>query len=878
MEILSFRAPTSGGHAVRFYDTDESLYAAVSEFLSPALRKGLPCLVIATDEHKKGIYDHLTEQGFEPAHVQFTDAQEALREIVPKDMPDPSRFERVIGSLLDRAGSPGPPYVYGEVVDLLFAEGREQAGLRLEEMWNELSAKRPFRLLCSYRNASVAESGWADAVSERHTSVMMSHEGAAGEEVARLERRVAELEREIAESQAFHERASAIVESSDDAIISKDVNGIITSWNRGAQRLYGYDASEVIGKSIAVLMPPDYTNDFPTILERLRRGERIEHYETVRVSKEGRRIQVSLTISPLKDASGRIIGASKIARDITERKQSEAALRQSEEKLAADLAEITRLHALSTRLLSPESFGSALEDVLDNAMHASGAGQGSIQIYEPASRSLEIVTQRGFQKDFVDFFCSVSADAGTACARALKTRKRVMIEDVELDREFAPHRDRARAAGFRAVQSTPLLSHDGRMLGMLSTHFAVPATLADRQERLLDIYARHAADVIERFHFERALQDADRRKDEFIAVLAHELRNPLAPVRNAAHYLKLKGLADPDVRQPLEMIDRQVNLMSRLIEDLLDVSRITRGVLELRRERVLLADLVEAAVEACRHEVDARRHVLRVDMPEEPIALYADRARLIQVLCNLITNAAKYSPPGGEIEIGARKTSKDLEISVRDKGVGIPPDKLTEIFDLFAQLDRGLERQGGGLGIGLTLARQIIELHQGTIEARSEGMGKGSEFVLHLPMLPARTPKRTTDPAQGTAIRRRVLVADDNRDAADSLALLLGRRHEVHRAYDGAMAFELASSIQPEVMLLDIGMPRMDGYEVARRVRGEPWGANVYLVALSGWGRDEDKRRAVEAGFDAHLVKPATPEALDRLLAGIALPTRKKRV
>jgi PAS domain S-box-containing protein len=703
-------------------------------------------------------------------------------------------------------------------------------------------------------------------------------ETAGPDEIARLRERIRVLEREIADSQAANARAAAIVESSDDAIISKDLNGTITSWNRGAQRLYGYDAAEVVGESIAVIMPPDHTNDFPTILERLRRGERIERYETVRVAKDGRRIQVSLTISPLKDADGNIVGASKIARDITDRKRHEEAVRQSEEKLGADLAEITRLHALSTRLLSADSFASALDDVLENAMHAAGSHQGNIQLYRPATGTLEIVAQRGFPKDFVDYFCSAAPDHGTACARALEKRRRVLIEDVDRDREFAPYRDLARTAGFRSVQSTPLLSHDGKLLGMLSTHSPEPARLTDRQERLLDIYARHAADVIERFHFERALQEADRRKDEFIAVLAHELRNPLAPVRNAAHYLKLKGLADPDVRQPLEMIDRQVNLMSRLIEDLLDVSRITRGVLELRRERVLLSDLVEGAVEACRHEVDARRHLLRVELPEEPLALYADRARLVQVFCNLITNAAKYSPPGGEIVVSARKTSQGLEISVSDKGVGIPADKLSEIFDLFAQLDRGLERQGGGLGIGLTLARQIVELHQGTIEARSEGVGKGSEFVLHLPLLPARTPKRAGGPAQSTMIRRTVLVADDNRDAADSLALLLGRGHEVHRAYDGAAAFELAATIQPEVMLLDIGMPRMDGYEVARRVRGELWGANVYLVALSGWGREEDKRRAVEAGFDAHLVKPVTPEALDRLLAGIALPTRKKRV
>ncbi|HEV8481522.1 MAG TPA: PAS domain S-box protein [Candidatus Eisenbacteria bacterium] len=671
------------------------------------------------------------------------------------------------------------------------------------------------------------------------------------------------------EAEELRMRSAAIVESSDDAIISKDLAGHITSWNPGAQRLYGYTAEEVVGRSIEVLIPSDCPNDFPNIMERLRRGERIEHYETVRVAKDGRRIDVSLTISPLRDAEGKIIGASKIARDITERKRTEAALRASEEKLAAELTEITRLHALGMRLLSGKSFDAALQDVLENAIRSCGAVAGNIQLYDKQSRTLRIAAHSGLSPAFLDCFRSVQAGDGTVCSRALEAKKRVVVEDLQKDLEFAPYRQMAAEAGVRSAQSSPLLSHEGEVLGCLNTHFAEPWKRDLRSERLLDIYARHATDVIERHRFEHALQEADRRKDEFIAVLAHELRNPLAPVRNAAHYLKLREFSDPDVRQPLEMIDRQVNLMSRLIEDLLDVSRITRGVLELRRERVMLSELVAAAAEACRHEVDGRRHEMRISLPDDPIALYADRARLIQVLCNLITNAAKYSPPGGRIDIRAVTHDQALEFSIRDQGVGIPPDKLTEIFNLFAQLDRSLEKQGGGLGIGLTLARQIMELHQGTIEARSEGLGKGSEFILRMPMLPAREPRKPNPASKPVGSRKKILVADDNRDSADSLAMLLGRRHEVHRAYDGAAALELAGSVLPDVMLLDIGMPKMDGYEVARRVRQEPWGTDMYLVALSGWGRDEDRQRAREAGFDAHLVKPATPEALDRLLAGV---------
>ncbi len=488
---------------------------------------------------------------------------------------------------------------------------------------------------------------------------------------------------------------AAIVEASDDAVVSKTVEGIITTWNAGAERIFGYPAAEAVGRPIELIVPSDRLEEEREILARIRRGQRIEHFETVRRTKDGRLLDVSLTISPVKDGSGRITGASKIARDITGRKRAEA----------------------------------------------------------------------------------------------------------------------------------------------------------EREE-------------------------STRRKDEFIAILAHELRNPLAPIRNAARFLKQRASGDPDLRRPIDMVERQVAQMSRLIDDLLDVSRISRGTLDLRRERVACAEIVEAAVDACRDDIQAKGQHLRVRVPRGPVELEADRERLVQVLCNLIGNAAKYTPTGGDIDVAVDVVSAAaLVISVRDNGIGIPPGKLTEIFDLFARVDHSLERQGG-LGIGLTLVRQLVELHGGTIEAHSEGVGHGSEFVVKLPVVVTalQAPATVAEPgAAGPALR--ILVADDNLDAAESLVLLLQMAgHDVHAVFDGNAAIGAIEELRPDVALLDIGMPGANGYEVARRVREHAWGKQVHLVALTGWSQPADRRRAEEAGFDAHLVKPVPPEALDRLLATMSGP------
>jgi signal transduction histidine kinase len=383
---------------------------------------------------------------------------------------------------------------------------------------------------------------------------------------------------------------------------------------------------------------------------------------------------------------------------------------------------------------------------------------------------------------------------------------------------------------------------------------------------------------------EQALKEADRHKDEFLAMLAHELRNPLAPIRNAVHLMKMKPLQDPQLVLSRDIIDRQLNQLSRLVDDLLDVSRITRGKINLARQRVELHELVERAVETITPAIQARGHTLEVEVPERPLAIYGDPMRLTQALGNVLGNAAKYTDAGGRITVRARRRRRDVEISVRDTGIGIVPEVLPCIFDLFTQVDQPNGRPQGGLGIGLALVRQLVEMHGGTVTASSEGPGQGSEFLIRLPLSVERADEEIDSDGQANGAaqsassaaprakaRHRILVADDNPDARESLATLLSMSgHEVFRAQDGSEALLEAERCRPNVALLDIGMPHANGYEVARRIRGEPWGRDMVLVALTGWGQESDRRRSHEAGFNSHLTKPVDPHVLDELLERVS--------
>ena len=385
-------------------------------------------------------------------------------------------------------------------------------------------------------------------------------------------------------------------------------------------------------------------------------------------------------------------------------------------------------------------------------------------------------------------------------------------------------------------------------------------------------FATVTRDVTEQKRLEQSLRDADRRKNELLATLAHELRNPLAPIRNAVEILRLKGPPDPTLESARTMIDRQLTHLIRLIDDLLDLSRIDRGRLQVRRERVALAEVLERALESSRPRLELAHHTLQLSLPPEPVWLDADPIRLAQAFQNLLDNACKYTEPGGRIGLCAERDEAGLAVRIADSGIGIEPEHLPGVFETFSQMGSTLERSQGGLGIGLALARGLVEMHGGTIEARSAGPGQGSEFIVRLPALPhapAAQPPCPSARACGEPVAaRRILVVDDNRDIVDSLALLLRLvGNQVETAGDGLAAVEAAGRYRPDLILLDIGMPRLDGYSACRQIRAQPWGRGMAIVALTGWGQEEDRRRSREAGFDGHLVKPVEPSALIALLA-----------
>jgi signal transduction histidine kinase len=416
------------------------------------------------------------------------------------------------------------------------------------------------------------------------------------------------------------------------------------------------------------------------------------------------------------------------------------------------------------------------------------------------------------------------------------------------------------AEAWRTLGNVTLLERPTRVTTLLSaTQTAIRARSRQYQIR---------GHLSERLKNEQALRSADRRKDEFLATLGHELRNPLAPIMNSLEILKLSGAFD-DTRtlQACAVMERQVHHLNRLVDDLLEVSRITRGVIEVRKETLDLTAIVRAAIETSRPVLDNLRHDLVIDLEPTPMCVAGDAVRLTQVFANLLNNAAKYTNHGGRIAVSTRREEGEAIVSVKDNGIGIAPAVLPQVFDMFMQVDRSTRRSQGGLGIGLTLVRSLVNMHGGAVEARSEGPGLGSEFIVRLPLQldsqASMTSSRKVEPLPA----RRILIVDDSRDGGESLAMLLRvLGANVALAHSGRTALECVDTFKPDVVLLDIGMPGMDGYEVARRIRANPTNRHISLIALTGWGQDEDRKRSVAAGFNHHLVKPADIEQLRQLL------------
>ena len=632
------------------------------------------------------------------------------------------------------------------------------------------------------------------------------------------------VERERARQFMTARLLASIIESSDDAIVSKSLDGIIQSWNEGAERIFGYTAAQAVGRHISLIIPPDRISEEDRIIASLKAGERIDHFETERLRVDGSRIPVSLTISPLKNADGTVIGASKIVRDITDRKRAEAE-REKFVTLVENSTDFIGICDLAGVPFFVNRAGLAMVG-LDDMDEARRTPVASYFFPEDQHRIMQ------------EFFPSV-------------------LESGHGEVEVRFRHFKTGEARWMAYKVLALPDAWGRPVALAT----VSQDVTERR-RLEDNLVRLAKD----------LSEADRRKNEFLAMLAHELRNPLAPISNAARALQLGGDAEA-VQSAADMLERQVGQMSRLVDDLLDMSRITRGRIELRKRQVDLASIVHQAVEAVRAQYQSTNHELTVTLPSRTLQLDADPARLAQVIGNLLNNACKFTDPGGHVWLNVEEGDGEAVIRVRDNGIGIAAEHLPSLFDMFAQVDTSLERSRDGLGIGLTLVKTLVELHGGSVDARSDGPGQGSEFTVRLPLaaaLPEAVPPAPVAAATPTAVPRRVLIVDDNDDGAESLAMLLELEgHQTWKAHDGLEAITAAGRVRPDVVLLDIGLPRMNGYEACREIRKQPWGKNLFLIALTGWGQDEDRLQSRDAGFDAHMVKPVDHDTLLKFLAAL---------
>ena len=609
----------------------------------------------------------------------------------------------------------------------------------------------------------------------------------------------------------------------DYAIFLLDAGGKVMSWNPGAERLKQYAEHEILGRHFSVFYTAeDRERRWPdSELDRALREGRFED-EGWRVRKDGSRFWASVSITALRDDDGRLLAFSKITRDLSARKRVEERLRLSEERFRL-LVDGVRDYAIY--LLGP-----------DGEITSWNTGAVRIKGYE---------AQEVLGRHFSLFYTDEDVQAGRPWSELALARENGRAED----EGWRVRKDGSRF--WARVIVTSLQDEGGRPLG-----FAKVTQDLTRE--------RHAA----------SLETSARQLNDFIAVLAHELRNPLAPIRNAAKLLGMVKPGEADFEMMRLAIDRQSAALARIVDDLLDISRITRGTLEIRREPVEVGEVVARALEATRPAIDAAGQALTVELPPlGPVMVEGDELRLAQALTNILGNAARYTDRGGRIDLRVTTHERgevgEVEISVRDTGRGIEPDMLGAVFGMFVQ-GRQSHRSGAGLGVGLALARSVVELHHGSIEARSEGPGKGAEFILRLPLLRKGARKPAGRAASAGSARpsvRRVLVVDDNVDAADMLrALLEGLGHEVEAVHSGMEALAAAERFKPDVVLLDLGMPGMSGHEVASELRRRRPGSEPLIVAVTGWGKPEDRARAREAGVDVHLVKPVEEEDLREVL------------
>jgi PAS domain S-box-containing protein len=702
---------------------------------------------------------------------------------------------------------------------------------------------------------------------------------------------VAAIVREISDRQRAERalrRLAAIIESSDDAIVSKDLDGVVSSWNQGAERIFGYTAEEMIGRSIRAIIPADRQSEEDEVLARVRAGQKVDHFETVRLRKDGTLVDISLTVSPVRDASGAIVGASKVARDITERRHIEKergrllAAAEEQSRITNTLNDIGRVVSATLER------SHVVQAVTDAATAATGAEFGAFfyTVVDSDSRgSYQLYALSGAPAEAFSRFPHPRATA--IFAPTFRGEGIVRLEDVTSDPRYGQnppyHGMPDGHLPVRSYLAAPVKSRAGEVIGGLFFGHSEPGRFAEHHARLLQGIAAWAAVALENAALYLSAQEASRLKDEFLATLSHELRTPLNAILGYTRMVRA-GLMEGDKQaRALETIERNAGALTRIVEDVLDISRIIAGKLRLRVQQVDLRNVVSAAIDAVRPAADAKGvRIERVlEAPEVPVS--GDPDRLQQVVWNLLANAVKYTPRGGKVQVSLLRVNSHTEVVVSDTGIGIPADFLPHVFERFRQADGGIARERGGLGLGLSICKDLVELHGGTIEAASAGENQGAMFRIKLPVMVVRTDTddraRVHPQASGPPQIRvprlagvRVLAVDDEEDSrrlVREVLELTGATVDTAASADEALA--MLGRAAADVLIADLGMPRMDGLQFIQRVRrhDNQRVREMPAAALTAYARAEDRTLALQSGFQLHLAKPIEPAELMAAVAAL---------
>jgi PAS domain S-box-containing protein len=682
-------------------------------------------------------------------------------------------------------------------------------------------------------------------------------------------------------------RLAAVVESSDDAIVSKDLNSIITSWNRGAERMFGYTAAEAIGSSIRMLIPPDLQAEEDTVLERIRRGDMVDHYETRRVRKDGSEILISLSVSPIIDESGIVVGASKIARDVTERERL-LAIAQEQAYVAQKVSEVGVALAGS---LDRATIAREVVDVAVELTHASFGAFFHSVVDRQSGESHTLYTLSGAPHETSGKLPAPSA--GSELAGPAAPRGTVRIDDVTRDDQFdrtAPHVAVLAAQGpLRSYLAVPVTTASGETIGEVAVAHVSPGMFTEQHTQLAIGVASWASIALENARLYQEIREADRVKDEFLAVLSHELRTPLNAIVGYARLLRGGVLTGEKAESGMETLERNAKALTQIVDDVLDISRIVSGKIRLDVQPVELPLVVHNSVATVLPAAEAKQVRIQTIIDPRVGPVSGDPDRLQQVVWNLLSNAVKFTPKSGRVQVRVERVNSHIDIVVSDTGIGIRPDFLPYVFERFRQADAGTTRKTGGLGLGLSIVRHIVEMHGGMVHVVSEGEGKGATFRVRLPLMivhhqgvrETREHPRTGTSKALTALDKltgiRVLAIDDEDDALGLLRIVLQEAGaDVVTIRSALAALDQIGEIKPDAIVVDLGMPEMDGFEFISRVRASENAAvrNIPAAALTAFARSEDRTKALQSGFEMHLAKPVDP---GELVASVATLVRRSK-